>query len=111
VRQQYLSIKKKYPDCILFFRMGDFYEMFDQDAEIAARELDLTLTGRAFNQKGPKVPMAGVPHHAAEAYVSRLVEKGYHVAICEQMTEPDGRGPVEREVLRVITPGTITELE
>jgi DNA mismatch repair protein MutS len=111
VRQQYLDIKKQYPSCILFFRLGDFYEMFDQDAEVAARELDLTLTGRAFSKSGPRTPMAGVPYHAAEGYIARLIEKGYHVAICEQMGEPDGRGPVEREVTRVITPGTITEME
>lgn len=109
VRQQYLDIKKQYTDCILFFRMGDFYEMFDDDAVTAARELDLTLTSRSFNKSSPKSPMAGVPHHAAENYISRLIEKGYHVAVCEQMTEPNGRGPVEREVVRVITPGTIIE--
>jgi DNA mismatch repair protein MutS len=111
VRRQYLDMKAQYPDAILFFRLGDFYEMFDDDAETAARELDLTLTGRAFSKKGPKTPMAGVPYHAADGYIARLIEKGYHVAVCEQMTEPDGRGPVEREVVRVITPGTITETE
>lgn len=111
VRQQYLNIKRQYPDCILFFRLGDFYEMFDKDAEIAARELDLTLTARAFSKMGERVPMAGVPYHAADSYISRLIEKGYHVAICEQMNEPDGRGLVEREVVRVITPGTILETE
>ncbi len=109
VRQQYLDVKKQYPDCILFFRLGDFYEMFDEDAKTAARELDLTLTGRAFTKSEPKTPMAGVPHHAAEGYIARLIEKGYHVAICEQTSEPNGRGPVDREVLRVITPGTVTE--
>jgi DNA mismatch repair protein MutS len=111
VRQQYLSVKRQYPNCILFFRLGDFYEMFDKDAEIAARELDLTLTARAFSKMGERVPMAGVPYHAADGYISRLIEKGYHVAICEQMTEPDGRSLVEREVVRVITPGTIIETE
>ncbi len=111
VRQQYLDIKNQYQECILLFRMGDFYEMFDQDAEVAALELDLTLTGRSFSNKGPKTPMAGVPHHSADGYIARLVEKGYHVAICEQMTEPNGRGPVEREVVRVITPGTVIESE
>lgn len=111
VRQQYLDIKSQYPDCILLFRLGDFYEMFDEDAEIAARELDLTLTQRAFSKKGAKSPMAGVPYHAVENYIARLVEKGYHVAICDQMSEPNGRGPVDREVTRVITPGTITEIE
>ncbi len=111
VRQQYLGVKRQYPDCILLFRLGDFYEMFDQDAEIAARELDLTLTARAFSKMGERVPMAGVPYHAVDGYISRLIEKGYHVAICEQMTEPDGRGLVEREVVRVITPGTVVESE
>ncbi|MCU0481108.1 MAG: DNA mismatch repair protein MutS, partial [Anaerolineae bacterium] len=111
VRQQYLSVKRQYPDAILLFRLGDFYEMFDKDAEIAARELDLTLTARAFSKMGERVPMAGVPYHAVEGYISRLIEKGYHVAICEQMTEPDGRGLVEREVVRVITPGTVIETE
>ncbi|MBZ0281211.1 MAG: DNA mismatch repair protein MutS [Anaerolineae bacterium] len=110
LRQQYLDIKKEYPDCILFFRLGDFYETFDQDAEVAARELDLVLTGRPVS-KEERVPMAGVPHHALESYIARLIEKGYHVAVCEQMSEPDGRGIVEREVTRVITPGTIVEPE
>lgn len=111
VRQQYLDIKRQYPDCILLFRLGDFYEMFDEDAEIAARELDLTLTGRSFSKDGPRTPMAGVPYHAVENYIARLIEKGYHVAICDQTSEPDGRGPVDRAVTRVITPGTIIEPE
>ncbi len=109
IRQQYLDIKARYPHAILFFRMGDFYEMFDADAEIAARELDLTLTGRSFSPEGPRTPMAGVPHHAAEGYIARLVEKGYHVAVCDQLSEPTGKGPVERDVTRVITPGTVIE--
>ncbi|MFW5696323.1 MAG: DNA mismatch repair protein MutS [Phototrophicaceae bacterium] len=111
IRQQYLDIKAKYPGAILLFRLGDFYEMFDDDAETAARELDLTLTGRSFSKEGKRVPMAGVPHHAADSYVARLVERGYHVAICEQMEAPNGRGPVERQVVRVITPGSIIETE
>ncbi|MBL8116070.1 MAG: DNA mismatch repair protein MutS [Anaerolineae bacterium] len=110
LRQQYLDIKKQYPNCILFFRLGDFYETFDEDAEIAARELDLVLTGRPVS-KEERVPMAGVPHHALESYIARLIEKGYHVAVCEQLSEPDGRGIVERDVTRVITPGTIIEPE
>jgi DNA mismatch repair protein MutS len=110
LRQQYLDIKRQYGDCILFFRLGDFYETFDADAEIAARELDLVLTSRPVS-KNERIPMAGVPHHAIETYIARLIEKGYHVAICEQITEPNGRGIVEREVTRVITPGTITEPE
>ncbi len=109
VRQQYLDMKAQYPNCILLFRLGDFYEMFDDDAELAARELDLTLTGRSYSKGGQKVPMAGVPHHSVDGYIARLIEKGYHVALCEQMSEPDGRGPVQREVVRVITPGTVME--
>jgi DNA mismatch repair protein MutS len=108
LRQQYLDVKRQYPNCILFFRLGDFYETFDEDAEVAARELDLVLTGRPVS-KSQRVPMAGVPHHALEGYVARLIEKGYHVAVCEQVTEPNGKGLVEREVTRVITPGTVVE--
>ncbi len=110
LRQQYLDIKRQYPDCILFFRLGDFYETFDDDAEIAARELDLVLTSRPVS-KTERVPMAGVPYHALDSYIARLIEKGYHVAVCEQMSEPDGRSLVDREVTRVITPGTIIEPE
>src|SRR5690349_8551781 len=110
-RRQYLDIKKQYPDCILFFRMGDFYEMFDHDAEVAARELDITLTSRKFSQNGTDVPMAGVPHHAVEGYIHILIEKGFHVAVCDQLSEPNGRGIVDRDVTRVITPGTLTEPE
>jgi DNA mismatch repair protein MutS len=111
VRQQYLDVKAQYPDAIVFFRLGDFYEMFDEDAQVAARELDLTLTARTYNknEEGTRVPMAGVPHHSAEGYIARLIERGYHVAICDQVSEPDGRGPVDRKVTRVITPGTIIE--
>src|SRR5664279_2600357 len=110
LRQQYLDIKKQYSDCILFFRLGDFYETFDADAEVAARELDLVLTSRPVS-KSERIPMAGVPYHAVESYIARLIERGYHVAVCEQITEPNGRGLVEREVTRVITPGTVTEPE
>lgn len=108
LRQQYLEVKQQYPDCILLFRLGDFYETFDQDAEIAARELDLVLTSRPVS-KSQRVPMAGVPYHAVDTYIARLIEKGYHVAVCDQVTEPNGRGLVEREVTRVVTPGTVTE--
>ncbi len=108
LRQQYLDVKRQYPNCILLFRLGDFYETFDEDAQIAARELDLVLTGRPVS-KNERVPMAGVPYHAVESYIARLIEKGYHVAVCEQITEPNGRGLVEREVTRVITPGTVIE--
>jgi DNA mismatch repair protein MutS len=108
LRRQYLELKAQYPDTILFFRLGDFYETFDDDAEVAARELDLTLTSRPFS-KGLRVPMAGVPHHAIEGYVARLIEKGYRVAIAEQVGEPTGRGPMERRIERVVTAGTVTE--
>ncbi len=108
LRQQYLTLKARYPDTILFFRLGDFYEAFDEDAEIVSRELDLILTSRPV-AKGTRVPMAGVPHHAVEGYIARLVEKGYRVAIAEQVGEPTGRGPMERRVERVITAGTLTE--
>ena len=103
LRQQYLDIKAKYPDAILFFRLGDFYETFDQDAETAAKELDLVLTSRPVNRKD-RIPMCGVPYHALDMYVAQLIEKGYHVAVCEQMSEPHGQGLVDREVTRVVTP-------
>ncbi len=108
IRQQYLQIKARYPDVILFFRLGDFYETFDHDAEVAARELDLVLTSRPV-AKGTRVPMAGVPYHAVENYIARLIEKGYRVAIAEQVGEVTGRGLVPREVTRVVTPGTVVE--
>ncbi len=104
--RQYLQIKRKYPDCILFFRLGDFYEMFFDDAVTAARELDLVLTSRE-RDEGQRVPMCGVPWFAAEGYIARLVRRGYKVAICEQMEAPGpGRRLVRREVVRVVTPGT-----
>jgi DNA mismatch repair protein MutS len=107
--RQYLEIKKQHPDAILFFRLGDFYETFDEDARIAARELDLVLTGRQLTAGGDeRNPMAGVPHHAVEGYIARLIEKGYRVAICEQVGEPVG-GLMPREVTRVVTPGTVVE--
>ena len=108
VRQQYLEVKRQYPDAILFFRLGDFYETFDADAEIAARELDIVLTSRSV-AKGNRVPMAGIPFHAAENYLGRLIQKGYHVAICEQMGEAPVRGLFPRQVVRVVTPGTVLE--
>ncbi len=102
-------MKRQHPDAILFFRMGDFYEMFDDDAELVARELDLTLTGRDFG-RGLRSPMAGVPHHAADGYIARLIGKGYRVAVCEQVSDPAlSRGLVEREVIRVVTPGTVID--
>src|SRR6187551_2037698 len=104
--RQYLDIKKLYPGTILFFRMGDFYEMFNEDAILASRELDITLTARHKDSPNP-IPMCGVPHHAAANYIARLVKKGYRVAICEQ-TETAGKDVklVKREVVRIITPGT-----
>ena len=106
--QQYLDIKKEYGDCILFFRLGDFYEMFFEDAKIASKELELTLTGKNCGQE-ERAPMCGVPFHSAENYIARLVEKGYKVAICEQMEDPrTAKGIVKREVIKIITPGTLT---
>jgi DNA mismatch repair protein MutS len=108
-RQQYLDFKRQYPDAIVMFRMGDFYEMFDHDAEVAARELDLVLTGRSFAKDGPRTPMCGVPHHAVDAYIARLVEKGFHVAVVDQTGTEAVNGLFPRDVLRVITPGTVME--
>lgn len=108
IRKQYLEIKSQYRDAILFFRLGDFYETFDADAELVSKELDIVLTSRNV-AKGTRIPMAGIPHHAAENYLSRLIEKGYHVAICEQVGEQPTRGLFPRKVVRVVTPGTIVE--
>ena len=109
--RQYLQIKGQYPDAILFFRLGDFYEMFFEDAEVASRELDLTLTSR--NKNSPdKVPLCGVPYHAVSGYISRLIAKGYKVAICDQVEDPrQAKGIVRREVTRVVTPGLVLESE
>jgi len=105
--KQYIQIKEKYKDSILFFRLGDFYEMFFEDAEIASKELGIVLTGRDAGTK-ERVPMAGIPYHTAETYIAKLVNKGYKVAICEQMEDPAlAKGIVKREVIRVITPGTV----
>ena len=107
--QKYLETKEQYKDCILFYRLGDFYEMFFDDAITAARELEITLTGKDCGQE-ERAPMAGVPHHAAEMYISRLIAKGYKVAICEQLEDPKtAKGIVKRGVIRVVTPGTIVE--
>jgi len=103
---QYQQVKKENPDCLLFFRLGDFYEMFFEDAVTTSRELELTLTGRA-SGAGERAPMCGVPYHAAETYIQRLVQKGYKVAICEQMEDPRlAKGLVKREITRIVTPGT-----
>ncbi|MCX7996986.1 MAG: DNA mismatch repair protein MutS [Patescibacteria group bacterium] len=106
--KQYIDIKRQYADCILFFRMGDFYEMFMEDAVLGAKVLDITLTSRSRGRDG-KVPMAGVPYHAVDTYLMRFVKAGYKVAICEQVSEPDDRGLVERDVIRVVTPGTLLD--
>jgi len=108
VRRQYLQLKRQHPDAILFFRMGDFYEAFDEDAQTIARELNIVLTARDAG-KGNKVPMAGVPHHAADNYIARLVKAGYKVAICEQVGKEAIKGLMPREVVRVVTPGTVVE--
>ena len=108
IRQQYLDIKQQYPDTILFFRLGDFYETFDDDAETASKELDIVLTSRSV-AKGMRIPMAGIPYHAVDNYLSRLIDKGYHVAICEQIGNQPSKGLFPREVVRVVTPGTIVE--
>jgi len=108
IRQQYLDIKKEYPDAIVFFRLGDFYETFDDDARTAAEVLDIVLTSRPV-AKGIRVPMAGIPYHAVDNYLGRLIEKGYHVAICEQIGEQPDKGIFPREVIRVVTPGTVVE--
>ena len=109
VRQQYLRIKRKYPHAIVLFRLGDFYETFDEDAKIASRELEIVLTSREMG-KGNKVPLAGIPYHALDNYLARLINRGYKVAVCEQVTKPgETRGLVEREVVRLVTPGTVVE--
>ena len=107
--QQYLDIKAKHKDCILFFRLGDFYEMFYEDATLASKELELTLTGKDCGLS-ERAPMCGVPFHAATTYITRLIDKGYKVAICEQLTDPAlSKGLVERDVIRIITPGTVVD--
>lgn len=112
MKRQYLEIKEQYKDCLLFFRLGDFYEMFYEDAYIASRDLDLALTTRDRTVENPdeRTPMCGIPYHAAETYIARLIAKGHKVAICEQMEDPAlAKGLVKRDVIRVITPGTVTE--
>ncbi len=109
IRQQYLRIKRRYPGAIVLFRLGDFYETFDEDARIASRELEIVLTSREMG-KGNKVPLAGIPYHALDNYLARLINRGYKVAICEQVTKPgETKGIVQREVVRLVTPGTVVE--
>ena len=107
--RQYLATKDEYPDAILMYRVGDFYEMFFEDAKTASGALDLVLTGKDCGLE-ERAPMCGVPFHAADNYISRLVSKGFKVAICEQVEDPkEAKGLVKREVIRVVTPGTITD--
>jgi DNA mismatch repair protein MutS len=107
--QQYLRIKAEHPNDIVFYRMGDFYELFFDDAKRASQILDITLTARGKTGGNP-IPMCGVPYHAAEGYLAKLVKQGLSVAICEQVGDPEtSKGPVERQVMRVITPGTISD--
>ncbi|MBO5093451.1 MAG: DNA mismatch repair protein MutS [Lachnospiraceae bacterium] len=109
--QQYIETKKQYQDCILFYRLGDFYEMFYEDALTASKELEITLTGKSCGQE-EKAPMCGVPYHAVEGYLNKLVSKGYKVAICEQVEDPkQARGIVRREVVRIVTPGTNLDIQ
>jgi len=107
--QQYWQLKSQYPDQLMFYRMGDFYELFYEDAKKAARLLDISLTARG-QSAGQPIPMAGVPYHAAEGYLAKLLKLGESVVICEQTGEAEGgKGPMAREVVRIITPGTLTE--
>src|ERR1700675_2461480 len=107
--RQYSAIKKEHPSALLFFRLGDFYELFFEDAIVAAKELEITLTSRN-KEKGVAVPMCGVPYHAAEGYIGRLIRKGFRVAICDQMEDPRvAKTLVKREVTRVVSPGTATD--
>src|SRR5579864_7014217 len=108
--RQYLDAKQQHRDAILFFRMGDFYEMFYEDALLAARTLELTLTSRSKDANGGGIPMCGVPHHAVDSYLARLVKKGFRVAICDQVEDPrKAKGIVKREIVRVVSPGTLTD--
>ena len=107
--QQYLRIKNQYPDALLFFRLGDFYELFGDDARVASKVLEITLTTRDRNAENP-IPMCGVPYHAVDGYLEKLVQQGFKVAICEQLEDPrKAKGVVKRDVIRVVTPGTFLE--
>ena len=108
--RQYLEAKQTHPEALLFFRMGDFFELFFDDARVVARELDLTLTAR--DKTEDPIPMAGVPHQAAPQYIARLVERGFTVAICDQVEDPRlAKGLVKREITRLVTPGTVSDLD
>src|SRR5438105_2864113 len=109
--RQYLEVKDRHPDCLIFFRVGDFYELFFDDAVTAARAVDITLTTRDKGKEDP-IPMCGVPYHAVRQYVAKLVEKGFKVAVCEQVEDPrSAKGLVRREVTRVVTPGVLLDEE
>src|SRR5580765_7339921 len=108
--RQYLDAKQQHRDAILLFRMGDFFEMFYEDALVGSRALDLTLTSRSKDANGGGIPMCGVPFHAVDTYITRLVKKGFRVAICDQVEDPrTAKGIVKREVVRVVSPGTLTD--
>jgi len=108
--RQYLDAKRQYRDAIVLFRMGDFYETFYEDALVASKVLELTLTSRSRDSEGGAIPMCGVPHHAVDAYIARLVKRGFRVAICDQVEDPrKAKGLVRREVVRVVSPGTLTD--
>ena len=111
--RQYMDVKEQNPDSLLFFRLGDFYEMFGADARTASQELDLALTTRDKDKTkapGDKLPMCGIPYHSADAYIARLIAKGYKVSICEQTEDPAlAKGLVQREVIRTVTPGTVLD--
>ena len=108
-RRQYLQLKRRYPDTVLLFRMGDFYEAFDDDAKLISSALGIVLTARD-GARGTKIPMAGVPYHALDPYLAKLVKAGHRVAVCEQLSDPrTSKGIVDRDVTRIVTPGTIVE--
>src|SRR5947209_13573176 len=110
IRRQYLELKRRQPEAVLLFRLGDFYEAFEDDAHLLARVLDITLTSREMG-RGERLPMAGIPAHAADGYVARLIAQGHHVAIAEQVGSLARNGLVPREIVRVLTPGTLLESE
>src|SRR5512145_1743119 len=108
IRRQYLEIKRRFPQAIVFFRLGDFYETFDDDAKLVANELQITLTSKPMG-KDLRVPLAGVPYHSIDGHIAKLVARGYRVAVCEQLADPaEVKGLVRRDVVRVVTSGTVT---